>query len=94
MKAANAAAVRLAATNAILAKAAVAQKKKATADAVLKFNQDAAAKGDAYGLMRMGERYRDGDGVETNAVLAKEYFAKAAAAGSVTASNALVRLPR
>src|SRR5882724_4486138 len=30
----------------------------------LKFNQDQAAKGDAYGQFRMGERYMVGDGVE------------------------------
>ena len=39
-----------------------AQKRAITAKAVA-FNQAQADKGDAYGLLRMGERYRDGDGV-------------------------------
>jgi hypothetical protein len=66
--------------------------KQAGAAVALKANQDAAAKGDAYGLLRMGERYRDGDGVETNLAKAKEYLQKAAAAGSPTAAEELSRL--
>lgn len=70
---------------------AAAAKKHAT-DAALKFNQDLAAKGDAYGLERMGERYRDGDGVEKDLTKAREYFEKAVAAGSPTAAAELSKL--
>jgi len=42
--------------------------------AVLKFNQDQAAAGDPDGQLRMAERYRDGDGVETNLFRAKALF--------------------
>lgn len=59
----------------------------------LKANEDAAAAGDAYGLLRMGERYRDGDGVQTNLDKARNYLNRAAAAGDLTASNELVALP-
>ena len=38
-------------------------KKETAKNKALKFNQDAAAKDDPYGLLRMGERYRDGNGV-------------------------------
>lgn len=67
--------------------------KEAAKNKALKFNQDAADKGDAYGLMRMGERYRDGDGVEKDAAKARDYFTKAAAAGSPTAADELKQLP-
>jgi len=36
-----------------------------------------AAKGDYYDLLRMGERYRDGDGVPKDLAKARDYFAKA-----------------
>jgi hypothetical protein len=68
-------------------------KKQAVKDNVLNSNQDAADKGDAYGLLRMGERYRDGDGVEKDLAKAKYYLTKAAAAGSPTAADELKRLP-
>jgi TPR repeat protein len=55
-------------------------------------NQAQADKGDAYGLLRMGERYRDGDGVPKDLVKAKEYLFKAAAAGSSDATNELAQL--
>jgi hypothetical protein len=71
----------------------IAEKKKREAIAMaLKSNMDAAAKGDAYGLMRMGERYRDGDGVPKDAVKARDYLQRAADAGSPTASEELKRL--
>jgi TPR repeat protein len=66
--------------------------KQATAARVLKLNQDAAAKGDLFGLLRMGERYRDGDGVEKDLAKAKEYLQKAADAGSPTAVDELSKL--
>jgi hypothetical protein len=56
------------------AKAKAEASKKAGAAAALKSNQNAAAKGDSFGLMRMGERYRDGDGVEKDLVKARDYF--------------------
>ena len=46
------------------AKAKAAEQRKIADARALRVNQDAAAKGDSFGLMRMGERYRDGDGVE------------------------------
>jgi len=58
----------------------------------LKSNQDAAAKGDSIGLLRMGERYRDGDGVEKDLAKAKDYLQRAADAGSPTAAEELKNL--
>ena len=69
----------------------VAQK-QAVVDKVVKFNQDAADKGDVCGLLRMGERYRDGDGVPKDLAKAKDYLTKAAAAGSPTAEDDLKNL--
>lgn len=76
-----------------LAKEKEDEKKRAVLDKVLKFNQDAADKGDPYGLLRMGERYRDGDGVPKDLVKAKDYLTKAAATGSPTADSELKNLP-
>lgn len=59
----------------------------------LKSNQDAAFKGDAYGLMRMGERYRDGDGVEKDLSKARDCLKRATDAGSITAKEELSKLP-
>jgi len=74
------------------AKNVVDAKKKAIDDRVLKSNQAAADRGDAYGLLRMGERYRDGDGVEKNLVKARQYLELGAAAGSPTAADDLKHL--
>ena len=68
-------------------------KKQAVTDKVLKSNQDAADKGDAYGLLRMGERYRDGEGVLKDLAKAHDYLTKASAAGSPTADADLKNLP-
>ncbi|MBW8863725.1 MAG: sel1 repeat family protein [Verrucomicrobia bacterium] len=73
--------------------AAAGAKKQAVQDKVLKSNMDAAARGDAYGLMRMGERYRDGEGVDKDLEKAKTYLQKAANAGSPTAAEELKALP-
>lgn len=74
---------------------AKADASKKTADAAaLKSNQAAADKGDAYGLLRMGERYRDGDGVVRDLPTARAYLAKAAAAGSPSAQSALDKLAK
>ncbi len=68
------------------------QRQEAAKVAALKSNQDQAAKGDSYGLLRMGERYRDGDGVEKDLAKAKDCLTKAAAAGSPTAADELSKL--
>jgi TPR repeat protein len=67
-------------------------RKQTSQDAALKFNERQADRGDVYGLLRMGERYRDGDGVEKDLAKAKDYFTKAAAAGSSDATNELAQL--
>jgi hypothetical protein len=74
-----------------VAEKASATKKTAEAK-VLKSNQEAADKGDMYGLLRMGGRYRDGDGVEKDLAKAKDYLTRAAAAGSPTAAAELSKL--
>ena len=74
------------------AKEKAAAAKKLAEQKALKSNQDSADKGDAYGLLRMGERYRDGDGVDKDLAKAKEYFKKAVAAGSPTAAEELSKL--
>jgi hypothetical protein len=66
--------------------------KKATQDKVLKWHFEQAEKGDSYGLFRMGEHYRDGDGVPRDLDKAREYFSKAVNAGSSTAADALTKL--
>lgn len=58
----------------------------------LKWNQEQADKGDSYGLCRMGQRYRDGDGVPKDLTRAREYFTKATAAGSLDAPGELAKL--
>jgi hypothetical protein len=62
------------------------------AGAALAFNEAAAARGDAYGLLRMGERYRDGEGVAKDLPKAREYLAQAAAAGNSQAGRELASL--
>ena len=74
------------------AKAKAAAQKADGAARALQANQDAAAKGDSFGLMRMGERYRDGDGVEKDLGKAREFLQKAADAGSPTAKEELSSL--
>jgi len=74
------------------AQKAIDDRKKAKEDKVLKWNMDEAEKGNAFGLLRMGERYRDGNGVPKDLNKAREYFNKASAAGSPTATDALSRL--
>ncbi|MGA3179049.1 MAG: PQQ-binding-like beta-propeller repeat protein [Verrucomicrobiota bacterium] len=64
---------------------------KAEAAAVA-FNQAAADRGDPYGLLRMGERYRDGEGVAKDLPRAREYLVKAAAAGNAQAAKSLQSL--
>ena len=59
----------------------------------LKFNQDQAAKGEAYGQFRMGERYLTGDGVEKDLIKARVYISKAAEQGMTSAVELLKNLP-
>jgi hypothetical protein len=75
-------------------KAKAAEKKKVAEARALQSNQDAAAHGDSFGLMRMGERYRDGDGVEKNLSKAREYLQKSvdADAGNFIAKEELSKL--
>jgi hypothetical protein len=74
------------------AQKSVDEQARSLQDKALKSNQDAADKGDAYGQLRMGQRYRDGDGVPKDLAKAKEYFAKAAAQGDKQAANSLEQL--
>ena len=69
-----------------------AKRKAQGAAAALKLNQEQAAKGEAYGQLRMAERYRDGDGVETNLVTAKLLFIASANQGDATAARELALL--
>jgi hypothetical protein len=55
-------------------------------------DQSLAAKGDAFGSLRMGLRYRDGDGVPESESSAKEFLTKAAALEDPAAAVALDRL--
>jgi len=66
--------------------------RKLGANHALELNEAAAATNNPYGLLRMGERYRDGDGVEKNSARAKDYLQRAADAGSPTAADELKRL--
>jgi hypothetical protein len=59
---------------------------------VLRENEALAARGDAYGQLRMGERYLTGDGVEKDLARAQNYLRQAADQGSPTAAAELKRL--
>ena len=58
------------------AKEAAAKQREETTLKNLNWNLQEAERGNAYGLLRMGERYRDGDGVEKDLGKAKEYLLK------------------
>jgi hypothetical protein len=58
----------------------------------VQYNQDLADKGDSWGQFRMGERYRDGDGVPKDEKIARDFFSKAAAQGNKDAARALEKL--
>jgi TPR repeat protein len=68
---------------------ALAKKLSATA---LADNERLAARGDAYGELRMGERYLSGDGVVKDVFKARDYLQRAAERGSQTAADELNRL--
>jgi hypothetical protein len=71
-----------------------ADAKKIAQAKVVKWNQEQADKGDPYGLLRMGEFYRDGNGVPKDLDKAREYLTKASAAGSANAADELSKLNR
>ncbi|MGO8701268.1 MAG: hypothetical protein ACLQVY_26565 [Limisphaerales bacterium] len=58
----------------------------------VKYDQQLASEGDAYGQLRMGQRYRDGDGVPKDETKAGEFFAYAAARGGKAAALSLAKL--
>ncbi len=72
-------------------RAAQATAKKLAASALAE-NERLAAQGDAYGELRMGERYLTGDGVDKDIFKARDYLQLAAAQGSQTAADELNRL--
>lgn len=56
------------------------------------WNMKRAEKGDAYGQLRVGECYRDGQGVETDIQQARAWLKKAASQGQNDAIKALSKL--
>jgi hypothetical protein len=58
----------------------------------LEFDQQQANNGDTYGLLRMGERYMNGEGVTKDLSKARLYLTKAADGGSLTAAQELKNL--
>jgi len=73
-------------------KSAAAAKLKEGKAKALKIDQDGADKNDPVGLMMMGQRYRDGDGVDKDLVKAAAYFKRAQEAGFPGADTALSAL--
>lgn len=70
-------------------------KKKTAQDKLLKSYQDMASRNDPYGLLRLGQCYRDGEnGLDKDLVKARSFLQKAADAGSPTAVDELSRLPQ
>jgi TPR repeat protein len=67
-------------------------KKKVADERLLKWHQDLAAKGDPRGLYEMAKRYQNGNGVETNAAKAQEYFGRSAEGGNEEAKLELKRM--
>ena len=72
--------------------ATLEQKKSELAANTLKFHQELADKGDAYGQYLMGLRYMNGDGVEKDWFKASDYLGKAALQGREDASAELRKL--
>jgi hypothetical protein len=70
----------------------LARKKTEGAAAALKANLSQCAAGDAYGQLRMAERYRDGDGVATNLSRARALFEMSADQDNPTAVRELAQL--
>ena len=72
--------------------AASEEKKRQLAANALKFHQDLADKGDAYGQYMMGLRYMNGDGVEKDWFKASDYLGKASVQGRADAAAELTKL--
>jgi hypothetical protein len=68
------------------------KKKQAILDKALQYDETLASKGDDFGLLRMGERYRDGEGIQKDREKAIDYLSRAVMAGSPAASNELSQL--
>jgi TPR repeat protein len=68
------------------------EKRQEAQTKVLKYYQDLADKGDAYGQFRLGQLYLAGDGVEKNEAKAREFFTKSAAQENKDAAAALEKL--
>jgi len=62
------------------------------AAAGLRADEDLAAAGDSFGLLRMGQRYRDGDGVQMDETKADDLLLQAAKQGDSVAGVVLDRL--
>ncbi|HMP82775.1 MAG TPA: hypothetical protein PKA41_08755 [Verrucomicrobiota bacterium] len=67
----------------------ITARKQETQSKVLAWHQELAARGDAYGQLRMGERYLTGEDVEIDVIKAVEFLRASAAQGNTTASNLL-----
>jgi hypothetical protein len=61
---------------------------------ILKWHQELAGQGDAYGEYRMALRYRDGDGVLKDLEQARGLLQKSASQGNPDAAAALDKLPK
>jgi hypothetical protein len=75
------------------AKAADQIKKMETKAKLLQSDKEMAEKGDSYHQRRMGERFRDGEGVEKNLTKAHTWLALAAGQGANEAARELHELP-
>jgi len=82
---------KIAAAQKLDAERAVAAR-KASQKTALNYDQEQADKGDSFGLLRMGERYREGDGVPKDLDKARDDLSKAAASGSPSAAEELSNL--
>ena len=78
--------------NPLYAQRAAETKQQSAKIKALEYNLAQAEKGDAFGQLRMGERYRDGDAVEKDENKARQYFAKSAAQGNTDAAKALEKM--
>jgi TPR repeat protein len=67
--------------------------KQETETRTLKWHQELAAQGDAYGEYRMGMRYLTGDGVDKDQQKALELLSKSASRGNKDAAAMLTKLP-
>jgi hypothetical protein len=71
---------------------AAAKKKAIAATASFRFYEEKAQAGDPDAQFKLGKKYLAGDGVETNAVKAREMFVKAAAQGNEDARAELGKM--